>query len=135
MKKQAGLWIDHRQAIVVHLLDPGEKITHIESHLDKRVRFSGASETKGTSGHNDSAEDKRDRRFNDRVKRYYDEVITNLLHTDDIVLFGPGEAKNEFQKHLETQNPSIHIVAIESADKMTVAQVAAEIRKYYEKSY
>ena len=44
MKRQAGLWIDHREAIVVFVGDNVEETKRIESGLEKHVRFSNGSE-------------------------------------------------------------------------------------------
>ena len=55
MKKEIGVWIDHRQAVIVTLLAHGEEeITHIASDMEKHVRFSGASQSGTPTDHNDS---------------------------------------------------------------------------------
>jgi stalled ribosome rescue protein Dom34 len=131
MKTNAGLWVDHRQAVIVILSDQGEEIKRIESHLEKHIRYSGASHSRTPTGHDDSAEDRRDRRFDDQLNRYYDEVISLLQNVDSILILGPGEAKGELQKRLEGQEARRRIVAIEAADKMTDGQIAAEVRQYF----
>jgi stalled ribosome rescue protein Dom34 len=131
MKREAGLWIDHRQAVIVILFDKSEDIKRIESNMEKHVRYSGASQSQDPNGHDDSAEDRRDRRFDNNLNRYYDEVIAALGGVDSILVFGPGEAKGEFQKRLEKQDSKLQIVAIEASDKMTDGQIAAEVREYF----
>ena len=132
MKKEVGLWIDHREAVLVFLLDESEEIKRITSNMEKHVRYSGASESSGS--HNDSAEDKRDRRFDDHLSKYYDEVIVALRDADSILILGPGEAKNELQKRLEGHELSGNIVAIKTADKLTDHQIAAEVRQHFRES-
>jgi stalled ribosome rescue protein Dom34 len=128
---QVGLWIDHRQAVIVTILDQGEEITRITSNMAKHVRYSGASHTQTPTEHDDSAEDKRDRRFHDHLNRYYDEIISRLRGADSILIFGPGEAKGELQKRLEDQKVSKCIVAIGTSDKMTDGQIVAEVRQHF----
>ena len=132
MKREAGLWIDHRQAIVVTLSGQAEVTKRIVSNMEKHVRYSGASHPKDqTESHNDAAEDIRDRRFDDHLSTYYDEVIACLRNVDSILILGPGEAKAELQKRLEGQEPSGRIVGIEAADKMTDGQIAAQVRQHF----
>ena len=39
MKKQVGLWIDHRETIIVALGDQGEETKRIESDMEKHLSF------------------------------------------------------------------------------------------------
>ena len=39
MKKDIGLWIDHRKAEVVIVSDEGEEVREITSHMEKHVRY------------------------------------------------------------------------------------------------
>jgi hypothetical protein len=43
MKREVGLWIDHRQAVIVILTDEGEEARLIKPNMEKYVRFSGGS--------------------------------------------------------------------------------------------
>jgi len=128
MKSEVGLWIDHRETIVVFIRDGGEETKRIESGVEKRVRFSGGNESE-----EGSADDQRDRQFAAHLTRYYDEVISNIHEARSILLFGPGEAKGELEKRLATRKLSGRIVGIETVDKMTVPQVAAKVREHFRK--
>jgi hypothetical protein len=135
MKKEVGLWIDHRRAVIVINLDQEEIIKRITSDVEKHVRYSGASQASGGSeSHNDTTEDGRDRRFDNQLDRYYDEVITYLRDSTSILILGPGEAKGELQKRLEGQRLSCRIVAYQTADKMTDHQILAEVRQHFRES-
>ena len=43
MNTAAGIWIDHRKAVIVIVSDQGERTRQIESDVEKHVRFSGGS--------------------------------------------------------------------------------------------
>jgi hypothetical protein len=131
MDTQAGLWIDHRQAVVVILSDQGDEIKRITSNVEKHVRYSGSSHTQSPDGHDDAAEDIRDRRFNDHLNRYYDEVISLLHDADSILIFGPGEAKGEFQKRLENLAGTKPMITVKTTDKMTEGQIMAEVKQNF----
>jgi stalled ribosome rescue protein Dom34 len=77
------------------------------------------------------AEDMRDRRFTNRLNKYYDEVIAHIREADSILIFGPGEAKGELEKRLQSEGLKGRIVGIETVDKMTDRQIAAKVRQRF----
>ena len=126
MKKEIGLWIDHRKAIIVILTEEGEELKKITSNMEKHVRF-----TNGNGSEDGSSEDVRDRQFGNHLNSYYDEVIAVVRSADSIQIFGPGEAKGELKKRLEHEGLKAHILAIETVDKMTDRQIAAKVREHF----
>jgi len=126
MKRQAGLWIDHREAVAVLMGATGEETRRIESGMEKHVRFSG-----GNRPGDGLAEDERDRQFASHLTRYYDDVISNLHDAESILVFGPGEAKGELAKRLTAKGLGARIVGVETADKMTTPQIVARVRQYF----
>ncbi|MFC1960923.1 hypothetical protein ACFLYO_09450 [Chloroflexota bacterium] len=130
MKTEVGVWIDYRQAVIVTLVDQVEETKRILSNIEQQVRYSGVSH----GSHDDTTEirrDRQDRRFDDHLGRFFDEVIAYLRDADSILVFGPGEAKRELQKHLEGQALSERIVDIETTDNMTDDQIAAKVRQHF----
>ena len=128
MKRQAGMWIDHRKAFVVFIGKGAEKTERIESGMEKHVRFSGRSASEECS-----ADDQRDRQFAVHLDRYYDEVISHIRDAESILLFGPGEAKGELEKRLASKGLGGRIVGVETVDKMTDHQIAAKVRQHFRK--
>jgi stalled ribosome rescue protein Dom34 len=132
MKKEIGLWIDHREAIIVILTDGGEEIKHITSSSGKHIRYSGSSHSETPEGLKEvTSEDQRDRKFTNTLNSYYDEVIAVVRDADFIQIFGPGEAKGELEKRLEHEGLKTHILAIETVDKLTDRQIAAKVRERF----
>ena len=128
MKSAAGLWIDHREAVIVMITDEGEETKQITSNMEKHVRFSG-----GTISEEGGAEDQRDRQFTGHLNKYYDEVVAYIRNAESILIFGPGEAKGELKKRLENKGLGGRIVGIETDDKMTDRQIAAKVREHFQK--
>jgi len=127
MKKQAGLWIDHRKAVIVIISEAGEEIREITSNMEKHVRF-----TSGTSSEDGSTEDVRDRKFGNRLKSFFDEVLALVRDVETIQIFGPGEAKGELVKRLKDKGFKGQIIAIETMDKMTDRQISAKVREHFQ---
>ncbi len=134
MERKVGLWIDHRRAVIVSFAGEEEKVELIESHVEKHVRASGGSRSKTPYGPEDVvAEDSLERRFRGHLNKYYDEVISHIRDAGAILIFGPGEAKNELKKHIESKELKGRIVGVETVDKMTDHQIAAKVRDYFSK--
>jgi hypothetical protein len=125
MKSEIGLWIDHRQAVIVVVTEAGEETKRIISNMEKHVRFSSGSSEDG------SQEDVRDRQFENHLNSYYAEVIAVIRDADSIQIFGPGEAKGELEKRLKHEGLQGRIVGIETMDKMTDRQIAAKVREHF----
>jgi stalled ribosome rescue protein Dom34 len=128
MKKQAGIWIDHKQAFIVIVGEGTEESQRMDSDMEKHVRYSGhAASQEG------SADDQRDRQFASHLAKYYDEVMAQVHDAQSILIFGPGEAKGEFEKRLAAKGLGQRVVGVETADKMTEHQIAAKVRQHYQK--
>lgn len=124
MKKELGLWIDHRTAVIVTITADGEEVTQISSELTGRGRFS-ANAPEG------SPEDRRDLRFGQQLHQYYAAVIAAIREADSILILGPGEAKGELKKALEQEKLGGRIVDIETTDKLTEPQIIAKVRQHF----
>ena len=132
MKKGAGLWIDHRKAVIVIVTDKGEEIKLIISKVEKQLgRSGGLRSTTAYEAQQVPADDKREREFMGHLNTYYDSVISCIRDAESILIFGPGEAKGELKKRIARSNLKGRIVNFETADKMTDRQIAAKVRKYF----
>ena len=132
MKTTAGLWIDHRKAVIVLISDAGEKVLEIQSNVEKQPgRFAGVRSTTPFESQQVPADDRRVREFTGHLNQYYTEVIGAIREAESILIFGPGEAKGELKKQLDHSQPDQRILAVETADKMTERQIAAKIREFF----
>jgi hypothetical protein len=130
MTTQAGLWIDHRKAVIVTGSGDGEISRLIESNVEKHVRYSGDSG--GSHGSRaGTAEDIRERHFEGQLRKYYDDVIECIRDAEAILILGPGEAKGELKARLEHDGLGARIVGMETVDKMTEGQIAAKVRDHF----
>ena len=135
MATKAGVWIDHRQAIVVLVTDAGNEIKKIAFDIGQPVQLRGGSRSKNKYTPNDFvAEDRLERKVENDRKDYYDDVIASVRGADSLLILGPGEAKGEFSKHIKAKKVRGVAVELETADKMTDRQVAAKVKKHFAKS-
>jgi len=133
MKKEIGLWIDHREAVIVVLTGEAQETTHLKSGSGRHLRYSGSSHSKTPEGLKEvTSEDQRDRKFGNILNEYYDRVIAAVRDAETIQIFGPGEAKGELAKRIEHEGLKAQILAVETMDKMTDRQIAAKVRGHFQ---
>ena len=132
MATKAGVWIDHRRAVLVLATDAGQKIKRITSGVEKPVRSTGTSSSKHKYTPNDFvAEDTLQRKLMSQLKDFYDEVIACVRDTEALLVVGPGEAKGEFVKRLKSEKHRGRIVELETTDKMTDRELAAKVGEHF----
>ena len=72
MKTLAGLWIDHREAVIVTLSDKGEETRRVKSHVQKQLRRSGRSPARASfEAQMMPADDSREREYSGHLANYY----------------------------------------------------------------
>jgi hypothetical protein len=132
MNSKAGLWIDHKQAVIVAITGKEMHIGHIVSNTERQLRRSGDSQLKNSlKPRRAIADDIQLRSYTGHINRYYDAVIAFIGNAEAILIFGPGEAKGELKKRLERNGLGGRIEGVEAADKMTRPQIAAKVRKHF----
>ena len=132
MATNAGVWIDHRKAVLVRITESGEEIREIPSQVDKPYQppTGQASKQPGRpSGY--VPEDVHDRKIMSQLNVFYDEVLTSLRGADSLLILGPGEAKGEFHKRLKNKKFPCHTIEVETADQLTDPQIAAHVRQHF----
>lgn len=102
MKVKAGIWIDHQRTLIVITFDGGEK------KLEIRADPSGPRTL------------------------YYTKVIRAVWDAEAILVFGPGEAKNELRQHLVRAMLGGKVVGVEAVEAMTDLQIAAKVREHFQ---
>jgi len=132
MTTTAGLWIDHRKAVIVLISDAGEKILEIHSDVEQQPgRFAGVRSTAPFESQQVPADDRRVREFTGHLNQYYTDVIAVLRGAESILILGPGEAKGELKKRLDHVQLGQRILVVETSDKMTDRQIVAKVREYF----
>ncbi len=132
MKRKVGLWIDHREAVIVFLAGEEQEKKTIKSNVERHIQRAGSSRSGGPfESQIVPSDDRQQSEFTEHLNIYYKEVISCIREAESILIFGPGEAKGELKKHLEREGLGGRIVGIETADRMTEPQIAAKVRKCF----
>ena len=132
MKMMAGLWVDHKKAVIVFVDGKSEKKVIVISNLEKKIQISGALKDFKKYGRRDfSRRDMESRDITVHVIAYFDKVISFLRGAKSVLILGPGELKKELVKRIKKSSFPGAIARVETADKMTDGQIAARVRRYF----
>jgi stalled ribosome rescue protein Dom34 len=122
-KKTLGIWMDHSTANLIDLKAEENNLT-IESKFDFDTQEEAIKKSEKLM-HN-----KRQQMH----EAYYKEIAEEILKYNNILLFGPTDAKTELNNYLEKDLHFKDIkICVEPADKMTDNQKDAFVKSHFEK--
>ena len=119
-----GIWMDHASA---HLVEYATDITDADS-----VSSDFSHQDRVETGHR--SENIMHNKEQQKQRLYYEELAAIIKKYDDVLLFGPTNAKDELHNMLKNDHSfdEIHI-NVEVSDKMTENQERAFVKAYFSK--
>jgi hypothetical protein len=135
--KQVGVWIDHSKAqligyhngnaeIIETIESPYESIRRVEGEANDMTRFSPNPE------HTSNNEHKKNNISQNELNEYFKLMEGKLHRFDDILLFGPGTAKEQLRNRLrENKSYNGKWFSVQSSNKLTDNQLLAYVRDFY----
>jgi hypothetical protein len=134
MKKQTGIWIDSKKAIIVTLNGGKEMISEIQSDLENKVYHDKEGDKGSFIGHQHINSDKTfEERKKHQMNTYLNDVISTVNGSDELYVFGPAETKTKLQQKIfESKSNNVEkLKSVESADNMTQNQIVAKVKQFY----
>ena len=108
-KRQIAIWVDHREAILaifkdVHLLKEEEIFSEAGPHT-----HGGGWSQKRIEAHRHAILD-----------HFYEEIVQELTGADEILIYGPAQAKHELHQHIN-RNKALQqcVLDVISTDKLS----------------
>ena len=134
MKRQTGIWIDSSKAIIICLDGKKESITEIDSDIENKTHHHREG-NKGTfnGNHHSTNETQFENRIHEQTNQYMDAVIDYVKKSDELYVFGPAGAKTELKRRIQDEKiiTPDKLKGVTIADKMTVNQIVAKVRDFY----
>ena len=133
--KNIGVWMDKEKAHVITISNNAEEMTTVYSEI-KSYHIGGGSGSRMKGGPQDVVQDSKYlEREKHSFKTYFKKIVPFLKDADAIVIFGPAEAGEKFNKKLRKKYKVIgnKVRAVIKADSMTPNQTKALVRDYYKK--
>jgi hypothetical protein len=133
MMKKIGIWVDHKEAILVSVEGNQATRERIESNAEPHFHSSGGWKASGTSvAVSVSKEQTADERRKHQFHNFYQEIIAKVGKADNIYIFGPGEAKLELAKEIKKiKGQHDRIAAVETSDKLSENQIVAKVKAFF----
>ncbi|MBP6825277.1 MAG: hypothetical protein KA165_01850 [Saprospiraceae bacterium] len=120
--KNLGIWMDHSSARLMELTAGPIETTIIESKFTHRSKEQSISKSESLM-HNKERH---------QQSEYYHELGEAIKNYEEIVLFGPTDAKVELLNYLKADHSFTKIkIRVKQTDKMTENQQHAFIREHF----
>jgi len=133
MKKNIGIWIDTKQAVVIKLVNSNHSVKKIDSNIEIRERVPGEAKKYGRFGTQYLTYEKsRENRKNHQINQFLKNLIKEVETCDSLVLFGPSKMKILFEKEIKN-NMQLEgkLAGVYNSDLLTDNQMVAWVKKFY----
>ena len=133
MKKNVGIWIDTRQAIIVVLSNGEHAVKTIESNIDTRVHAPEELKKYGRfEGHYTTYEKNWANKKLEKTREFLKILLNEIENCDTAVLFGPSIMKTVFEKEIKNNLNLIgKLMGVFDAASMTENQMVAWVEDFY----
>lgn len=133
LKKKMGVWIDHREAILVSIKGDESTVERFVSNAESHYRPSGGNKSGGTSVAQDILKEKStDERLKHQYHKFYGQVIAKTANANKIFIFGPGEAKRELVGEIgKIKGPHVKVADVRPSDRLTEREIVAKVGAFY----
>ena len=113
------IWLDHREAKVIGFSADATQRTVVRHHGGHRQIHLLA----GSVGAGHSAGD----------AQFFDEIVGAAGEATEVLVTGPGQAKVEFRRHVDSRHPLFakRVLGVESLDHPSEGQLLAFARQYF----
>ncbi len=131
-RQLVGIFMDHHNARIIDARSNAVRI--IQSKYESRLRVRGQSAIGTRLGNYRATNNEANEHHqeNHDTKAYYKDIAQTILPYDEIYLFGPTNAKDEFQNFLlHDSHFKTKIIRVESTDYITLNQQNAQVRRHF----
>lgn len=131
--KLTGIWLDKEKAHIVTFSDSNDTFKTILSNVENYHPSGGFGLGFKGSPQDALAEDKYMEREKQQLKRYFNEIASEIKSSENIVIFGPAQTGEKFYKelcksHVELKSKVKDIV---KTDSMTKNEIRAWVKEFF----
>jgi hypothetical protein len=121
--KQLGVWMDHSIAYLTELTNVPNPTRTVESKPESKVKEEDLY-FKDESHQLNKEQNK--------LSAYYRSLSNIILNYEEVLLFGPADAKNELFNIIKENHLFDHVkITVKTADKMSEARQQVFVREYF----
>ncbi len=133
MKKNIGIWIDTKQAVIIKLSNGNHSVKIIESNIETRERIPGESKKFGRfGGQYMTFEKNKLNRKTEQTHHFIKNLLKEVQNCDSVVLFGPSKMKNIFEKEIKNNMQlADKLIGVSNSTLLTENQMVAWVKNFY----
>ena len=132
MKKQIGIWLDFKEAFIIEIIVETPQVTKVDSNIEFTHPGGGARSKTPWGPMDKISESKLLDRKTQQTASYFNRIIDEIKDSDEVIVFGPAEAKIGLLKKIESsKNNRFRISGMIPTDVMTKNQKIAFVRDYF----
>jgi hypothetical protein len=135
MKKQTGIWLDIRNAWIINLpvvSDGAIVVEHVPSNVEEHTATENTRMDTPWGPHGGNNQRSVQERQHHEERHFFAKILKHIHPTtDELVIFGPSEAKFGLENMLEDLHNAPKLMGVETADQMTEHQMEAWVRDYF----
>jgi stalled ribosome rescue protein Dom34 len=125
LQKKAGVYMDHTEAIILDFSTSIVVLTSVDASWSHHDKMETLSRSETTMHH----------KAQQKEAAYFKKIAHAIEHFNEIVLFGPTDAKVEFYNDLQAKHLFSNIkIELRRTDQLTENQQSAFVRAYYSDS-
>lgn len=134
-KSHIGIWLDKRNAIIVKLKGEGALVKEIPSNVDEGHARGGSRSSTPWGPQDAIAERHLSEKQRQQLRAYFQQIMEEVYQADRIMIMGPASTKHRlFLQMQEDYNFDQIPVCIETQDVMTIPQIKARVKEYFQKT-
>lgn len=123
-EKKLGIWMDHSNAHIIEYASTSTGMNTISSEFTHEVKVGSLSRSEHIMHNKEQGQQ----------SEYFQKLAEKISQCDEVVLFGPTDAKAELLNILNADRRFEEIkIDIKPADKMTDNQKQAFVHEYFSK--
>jgi hypothetical protein len=131
MKGQTGIWIDGKQAIIVHFFNDTQVVDTLDSEVDYG-HHGAAHELPRQGGHTMFHERAEEERIHHERRHFLEHVKDKLDPVFEIAIWGPAQTKHELIRVLgEDSDFETESIKLTPADGMTTNQFIDLVQEHF----
>ena len=132
--EKIAVWLDHSEAKLITFENKVANTETINSGVETHIRIDGeGSESSRFGVGTTNNENRNNNRHSNELSGYYKALAGKLKSYDEILLFGPTNAKEQLKNMLVSDKSfSGKSIEIKSSDKLTPNQLVAFAREHME---
>lgn len=129
---KAGIWINRHRAVVIHLFNDKESVSHFQSALPDDAWAYGQLLQHGDQS---GIYGQRAAKYEKQLHKFFKKVAFSVKDAEQIFIFGPDIARVELKKEIKkTKDWDAKILGVERADEMSDQEMTDKVRAFFKSS-